>query len=550
VTPGYHTDFPERDGNGYIDKNVQAGQTYQYQVQAVGLKSGPTGLSAKYAATHPTSSMSVPNITYTSTAGNSDLDDFMRNTVLPFLRTWYPKAANLVAYPDYKPFSSYTVTFGPNGAGAAAVTSLETGMISADAAETRKDEKYFLTHIILHESVHTIQGGPGGASTKTPGWILETVADSVQQHFFRSDDMIVPRSDYNKNNYYTNGYDEGIYFLDWLQQTRDSGYGRKLTVKSHSNTLTSADLQLGGVSLEQLYSTLVGDPVHTGTYVNRGSKYCVDSPDGTIANGTSLRIWGCNGSIAQQITSEPYTWYDNTTVLHMLSNCLSVDNNGTADGTAVKLVDCLYSANTKTWNIMPDGSIVGAKSGKCLTSASNSQGAGLVISACNGSDQQKWNIPANSPHLIGLDKISFKSNASKCLDDPAGSTTDDTQPQVWDCNGQSPQAWSLLRRADGTLNISVLGLCLGSSAPEATLYSCFGDLYQQWRIQPDGSLKNVLNGLCLDTSTKTATNAALLVVATCNGGASQLFNFPATATVQTQAQPRAAPAGRPSDIIR
>ncbi|WP_323748191.1 RICIN domain-containing protein [Catenulispora rubra] len=37
----------------------------------------------------------------------------------------------------------------------------------------------------------------------------------------------------------------------------------------------------------------------------------------------------------------------------------------------------------------------------------------------------------------------MSSSSGRCLDDPAGNTTDSTQLQIWDCHANTNQTWHL-----------------------------------------------------------------------------------------------------------
>ncbi|KAL5507691.1 hypothetical protein ACEPAH_5309 [Sanghuangporus vaninii] len=74
----------------------------------------------------------------------------------------------------------------------------------------------------------------------------------------------------------------------------------------------------------------------------------------------------------------------------------------------------------------------GNNAGKCLTAASNSNGAQVSIQACTGADAQQWTFDGGSVKLFGN---------SKCLDVIDGVNADGTKLQIWDCsnNGNANQ---------------------------------------------------------------------------------------------------------------
>lgn len=62
--------------------------------------------------------------------------------------------------------------------------------------------------------------------------------------------------------------------------------------------------------------------------------------------------------------------------------------------------------------------------GKCLTAASNNDGAVVTIQGCTGADAQKWTFDGGSVKVFG----------NKCLDVTDGSTADGVKLQIWTCN--------------------------------------------------------------------------------------------------------------------
>lgn len=62
--------------------------------------------------------------------------------------------------------------------------------------------------------------------------------------------------------------------------------------------------------------------------------------------------------------------------------------------------------------------------GKCLTAASNNDGAFVTIQTCTGADAQMWTFGEGSVTVFG----------SKCLDVTDGNTADGTKLQIWTCS--------------------------------------------------------------------------------------------------------------------
>ena len=125
--------------------------------------------------------------------------------------------------------------------------------------------------------------------------------------------------------------------------------------------------------------------------------------------------------------------------------------------------------------------------------------------------------PPPSGALIG-------AQSSRCLDVPNVSTVNNTQVEIWDCNGGANQQWTQL--ANGTLQVygnkclDVSNSATAAGSPVA-IFDCNGGANQQWRVNADGTIVGVQSGLCLDVTGQGTANGTLIEIWTCNGGANQ-----------------------------
>ncbi|KAJ7089318.1 hypothetical protein B0H15DRAFT_949292 [Mycena belliarum] len=171
-----------------------------------------------------------------------------------------------------------------------------------------------------------------------------------------------------------------------------------------------------------------------------------------------------------------------------------------------------------------------ANSAKCLTAASNSDGAAVQISDCvsAGSASQSWTILGSALQIFG----------NKCLDVNGGSTASGTKMQIWTCGtGNANQQWSL---SGSAIQWSGRSSCLDLSGGRLTngnvmqIWTCNGGTNQKWtrttgpgtttppppppttgnKIKPDSS-----SATCLTAPSNT--NGAKVVVQPCNGSAGQ-----------------------------
>jgi hypothetical protein len=62
-------------------------------------------------------------------------------------------------------------------------------------------------------------------------------------------------------------------------------------------------------------------------------------------------------------------------------------------------------------------------------------GSLTILYFCNAHTDQEW-IPESNGALLNL-------KSGRCLDDPSDSTTNGTQQQIWNCNTNPQQNWTL-----------------------------------------------------------------------------------------------------------
>ncbi|MFG1914838.1 PQQ-dependent sugar dehydrogenase [Micromonospora sp. NPDC048898] len=132
--------------------------------------------------------------------------------------------------------------------------------------------------------------------------------------------------------------------------------------------------------------------------------------------------------------------------------------------------------------------------------------------------------------------------SGRCLDVVGNVRTAGAGINIYDCNGQANQAWTLtsageLRVYDETMCLDVVGQ--DTTAP-ATLQinTCSGGANQRWRINTNGTIVGVQSGLCLDVNGGATANSTLVGLWTCNGQANQRWT---TALGSSDSQPPTAP---------
>jgi chitinase len=145
-----------------------------------------------------------------------------------------------------------------------------------------------------------------------------------------------------------------------------------------------------GYAYSRIFNAITGGgttpppPAGGGTITGYGGK-CVDVAGASSTNGTTVDLYTCNGTAAQQWTSTSGT-------LRALGKCLDVNAAGTANGSKVQLYDC-NGTGAQQWT-HTGNQLVNPASGKCLdaTGPSSADGTPLQIWTCAGSANQSWTL--------------------------------------------------------------------------------------------------------------------------------------------------------------
>ncbi|TFI20931.1 chitinase [Streptomyces sp. 4R-3d] len=126
---------------------------------------------------------------------------------------------------------------------------------------------------------------------------------------------------------------------------------------------------------------------------------CVDVADGNSTSGTTVQLYDCNGTPAQQWSNPG----DGT--LRAFGKCLDIRGGGTADAADVQLWDC-NGGPAQQWVVSQANDIVNPAANKCLdVRAYNSANrTPLQIWPCQGAENEKWYLsgggsPAPEPDV-------------------------------------------------------------------------------------------------------------------------------------------------------
>ena len=367
-TPGYHADFPEKDGNGYIDRNVTAGTQYTYKVVAVGSTQTEVGTVT---ATLSISTTPPPAITI-DTSQAPDLAGWMQNTVQPFLLTWYPKIGDALAQPDYVPPHALTLTLDPNYTGVA-YTSGQHIVMSAAYARAHQDD----LGAWLHESTHALQ-----SYSNIPGWITEGMADYSREWILHDRDPVQP----GPGNTYLTGYSEGSYFLAWIQGKYSPGLVHAVNIAAHGATYTDQFfVAKTGKTIDQLWTEMVGAPPAAPVTFTQMTNKCLQAGD---ASSNNVEIATCNAGLSQGFGAIHNS--DGTISIAHNHDCVDVAGSSTTTGATIWIYAC-NGTGAQKWIQQADGSLMNPESGKCAgLAAATTDGSPVQLEPCDGSAAQRF----------------------------------------------------------------------------------------------------------------------------------------------------------------
>jgi Ricin-type beta-trefoil lectin domain len=274
----------------------------------------------------------------------------------------------------------------------------------------------------------------------------------------------------------TNNQITGNYIHDVMQQMNDGGC--IYTLSANPNAVISGN-----------YCLRINN--YFGVYFDEGSRYYtatnnVFSGIGTwaTANANGNNLTG-NLTVTNSWTTSGTIWITNGDRGNVVSGNTTVSNGNWPSGAQSVIGSAGIQGSTPPSSSPPSGGqqnveIVGAASGRCVDvpSASTSNGTQLQLWDCNGNSNQRWTYTASKQLMV---------YGNKCLDANNQGTADGTAVIIWDCNGQANQQWNL--NANGTITGVQSGKCVdanGAATANGTkiiLWSCNGQSNQQWSLR-------------------------------------------------------------------
>lgn len=213
------------NGNGFVDRDVVPGRTYEYRVRSRNSAGTITGTSGVLAVKHPSNLNAVPTVE-AHPRSDPAMAGWVRDTVRPLLQIWYPKMARVLAGTAYLPPMTIRIFIDPT---------LTTHPAEASGNVIRVSKQWTVDHpedlgLYLHEATHLIQSASSGE-----GWMIEGAADWTREYMARDR---FPRKPAPGTSY-TAGYSDASYFLNWIEKTKKkTGFIRRMTVAGHDGVLT------------------------------------------------------------------------------------------------------------------------------------------------------------------------------------------------------------------------------------------------------------------------------------------------------------------------
>ncbi|WP_245966839.1 ricin-type beta-trefoil lectin domain protein [Sphaerisporangium album] len=223
-----------------------------------------------------------------------------------------------------------------------------------------------------------------------------------------------------------------------------------------------------------------------GIYFDEGSKYYTVRNNVLSAIGTwaTANYWGGenmgNFTVTGNWTSNSATNVSNGDRGNVVANNVTVTNGNWPSGAQAVMASAGPQNGTSPSPSPTPGTptaIRGTGSGRCLdiTGASQANGTQAQIWDCNGQANQQWTMTSASE---------LRVYGNKCLDVNAAGTADGTAVIIWDCNGQNNQKWNF--NADGSITAAGANKCLDVSnygtanGSKVHIWTCHGGTNQNW----------------------------------------------------------------------
>ncbi len=166
------------------------------------------------------------------TTESPDLTDWVHNELAPVVTTWYPRIVDLLASEGYTAPRQATITFSADMQGVAATSGTR---VSCAANWMRRNLQGEAKGAVVHELVHVAQqyrrprGFRSGGGQRTPGWLVEGIADYVRWYLYEPESKGAEISGRNiARARYDGSYRVSANFLNWATNKYDQDLVPKL----------------------------------------------------------------------------------------------------------------------------------------------------------------------------------------------------------------------------------------------------------------------------------------------------------------------------------
>ncbi len=205
---------------------------------------------------------------------------------------------------------------------------------------------------------------------------------------------------------------------------------------------------------------------------------------------------------------------------------------GPQDGIAGTSVSVSVTAHDSTTGQTPAFTATGLPAGTSISGTGTITGtpttAGtttVMVTAkdANGAYAQTSFVWTVAPAGSGIPATPLVGFSGLCLDLAADNNTNGTKVEIYTCNGTNGQQWT--PEPDGTIRVA--GKCLEVTGTLVDVDTCSTSTAEVWQAGANTSLVNPATGKCLDDPGSSTTLQTQVDIATCSGGANQVWASPA-----------------------
>ncbi|MEO5915238.1 MAG: basic secretory protein-like protein [Luteolibacter sp.] len=187
-----------------------------------------------------------------------DLMKWVESELIPMVKIWYPKMADMLPSDQYQVPSTFQLTFKddmPSGVPAYA----QGNQLSISTSFCRSQLQGEAKGCVIHEMVHVIQnywiaGKINKHPTQTPTWVGEAIADYIRWFLYepKSKGAEITAGNFGGAKF-DSSYRISANFLNWIVETHDKEFIQKLNAAAREGTYSEKIWQdATGKSVEEL----------------------------------------------------------------------------------------------------------------------------------------------------------------------------------------------------------------------------------------------------------------------------------------------------------